>query len=201
MEKLIAIRKSGNRKTGPVAATYRPVETTCPADCALLNAGCYAQRGFTAYHQSRAESIHDEFEKLKGVDIVRHLVSGDAFIDDKLDVSFVKSLLRFHWLNPSILGWAYTHRCEDWDDAELGPEVHPPNLWVLASVDSQDDARKAWRRGWNTARVTDSLDDKMPEEVICPYDKAKYVGTEPAITCLECRKCWQDKNILFIKLG
>lgn len=201
MKRLRVVRNSKNSKIGECAATYRPVGITCPQDCALLDAECYAQRGLVNMIQLKSEPYDQEHEELVGTDYVRHLVSGDAFKDDKLDKDYVSSLLRFHWMHPETQGWGYTHRCQDWDDAGLGPEVHPPNLTILASVDSLPDARRAWKAGWFTARVIDSAADKHPSEVLCPFDVAVVSKAKPKINCISCKKCWEQNNIAFLKTG
>ena len=202
MKQLHVVKKSFNRKTGEVGATYRPVGPTCPSDCALLDNGCYAQRGFTNFQQMNAAEYTDEFDKLADCEFVRHQVSGDAFHDDELDVKYAKAMIGFHYDHEQVEGWTYTHRHQDWDDAGLGPEVHPNNLAILASVDSIKEAKRAWKAGWNTARVTTDPKDKRDEEVLCPYDLAKHQnpGKQPAVQCVSCKKCWQGKNILFVKL-
>lgn len=147
-----------------------------------------------------ADKYDDEFSKLQECELVRHMVSGDAFDGDDLDKKYVKAMLQFHYDNESTQGWTYTHRFADWDDAGLGPEVHPKNLSILASVDSLDNAIDAWFAGWNTARVVSDPAEKHENEEYCPYDLAKHHGKKPAVTCATCQKCWQGKNILFIKL-
>lgn len=51
----IAIEKSQDRKLsrrGNVSATYAP-QQTCPQDCPLLGAGCYAEVGHVGIHTRR----------------------------------------------------------------------------------------------------------------------------------------------------
>lgn len=200
MKNLHIVLRSENSKTGPVAATYRPVGLTCPLDCDLLNNGCYSQRGHANIQQNLAAMYRDNFEKLSEIELVRHQVSGDAFIEDELDRVYVEQLILFHYAHPKVMGWGYTHRHEDWDEVGYSPNIFPPNLRILASVDTLGDARYAWSSGWQTARVIDSVEEKHASEIFCPIDKAKFLRKKIRLTCKSCTLCWtQTKNIAFLR--
>jgi hypothetical protein len=200
---LIVVTRSENRKLSDgrvgVAATYRQVGPTCPQNCSLLNHGCYAQRHHVARLQRRSRKRHDSLDVIAETDtrLVRHHVSGDFYrAGDKLDVPYLESVLRFHWMNPTIQGWTYTHRWRDLHVAGYKPKTFPRNLAILASCDTLKDARAAQRAGWITARVIDKKSDRKKLEAVCRFQIDKT-------PCSKCKLCWTPhenlKSIAFIK--
>jgi len=161
-----------------------------------LNAGCYSQKGPVNIHQKRSSVRHDKLEEIAehGVKLVRHVVSGDFFKDDILDVPFVEYVIRFHIEHPDIQGWGYTHRWTAFNEAGFSPDKMPPNLTILASCDSVTEARLAVRAGWRTARVAAKWEERLAAEARCRY---QLDGT----VCSECELCWKPdkrvKGILF----
>ena len=198
------VRVSHDRKTGPVSATYRPVGDTCPP-CSLAGNGCYAERGRVNIHQRQSAEETGDLDNAAGMDLLRHMVSGDWFRPwgdhMRLDTAYVRTVLDWHAGQPRTQGWSYTHHFSVWDRAGLGPSAWPDNFHVLASCDDLDTAHAAQDAGWHTARVILDPSDREPSEVLCPYDKAKHAGTLPAVTCRTCRLCWEPvNNIAFLKL-
>lgn len=186
----MVITRSENRKLSDgrigVAATYRPVGPTCPSECSLLGAGCYAQKANVGLHQKRSGQRHDSLNDVLVTDtkLIRHHVSGDFFKSNRLDVTYLESVIRFHWINPDIQGWTYTHRWKDLHTAGYRPKKMPPNLAILASCDTLKDMRAAKRAGWRTARVADH-EERKPGEAICRYN----LDHTP---CSSCKLCWTD---------
>lgn len=208
MNNLLIALKSANSKLGDVVATYRRVGPSCPQDCALLNKGCYAQRGLTGLQSAKSEARTDDFAHiLNGKrDLVRHHVTGDVFKNDKLDADYVSSLIKFHHENPRYTGWLYTHRIQAWDAAGFTADTIPSNLEVIASCDTEADVKYAVANGWKYARVTDDSDKLTENEGWCPIDRLKAAGqsvSEIKITCQSCKLCWDKQyhqlNIVFRK--
>jgi len=57
--------------------------------------------------------------------------------------------------------------------------------FCMASVESIDDARNAWKQGWRTFRIRQQGEPRMKNEVICPAsDEAGHITT-----CADCRLC------------
>ena len=198
------VRISHDRKTGPVSATYRPVGTTCPP-CELAGHGCYAQRGRVNIHQRASADETGDLDNAAGIDLVRHMVSGDWFRPwgdyQRLDTAYVQAVLAWHREQPRTFGWSYTHRSDVWDRANLGPNFWPENFHCLASCDDLPTARAAQAAGWTTARVILDPSERERNEVLCPYDKAKHAGVLPDVTCRTCHLCWAPaNNIAFLKL-
>jgi len=214
------VRVSHDRKTGPVAATYRQVGPTCPSSCGLLGNGCYAERGRVGIHQRATGADHvGDLDEAAGMDLLRHMVAGDWFRQwgrwKRLDVAYVLRVIEWHREQPRTQGWSYTHDFEAWDRAGVGPSsgLWPSNFMVLASCETKDAARRAKAAGWKTARVVEDqdTDGRDPGEVYCPYDKAKHsqrggAKSTPDVTCRTCRLCWEpagdglQKDIAFLKI-
>ena len=200
---MIVERYSQNAKLGGMGATYRKVGPTCPQSCPLLGNGCYAQRNHVNIHQQRADKRQDSLDELCGLDMVRHLVSGDAFKGNRLDRPFVRQLIDWHKDNPRTRGAIYTHRISSWTSAGFTPKTIPHNLAVLASVDSMAARRKANALGWRTARIIDYEHEVARGEILCPYDlyRRHLVRPNPH-TCRTCQLCWVGKkDIAFLRMG
>lgn len=189
-------RKLSDGKIG-VAATYRPVGLTCPQECPLLERICYALKGNVAIHQKRARFSNDSLDIIAETDtkLVRHNVSGDLFLENKLDLEHIESVFQFHRDHPDIQGWLYTHRALELSFSGYGPEHHPKNLMLIASCETLEDAIALQASGWRTARVA-AHEDRKPGEVICRYNLDKT-------PCSKCKLCWSTdpriKGILFKK--
>ena len=100
------VRVSGDRKTGPVAATYREVGPSCPSDCPLMGAGCYAQRGRVSLWAR--EQPEGDLDDAAGMDLLRWFVSGEAMRPwgngVRLDVAYVEKMLAWHDQTPRTTG-------------------------------------------------------------------------------------------------
>lgn len=197
------VDKSGNTKTGFVGATYRKVGESCPSTCShLISKSCYALSSFTGMTQRRSD--RSEFDGMnyhafvtglanspkKAARIghtVRLHVSGDFFFEDKLDEVYIKGVLLAHEDNPSILGYTYTHRYQDFESLG-GYGIFPDNLVVNASCDTVEDIATAKAQGWPTVTTTSADDTRKRWEqdgvtfLTCPAQTA-------GITCAVCRLC------------
>jgi len=199
-----ATPKSANRKTGPMAAIYRPVGLTCPNTCPLLNNGCYAQRGPAALVARRSQKKTFNFDDLinkmpRNINVIRLNVTGD-FLDEngQVDKSYLNALIKAAKKYPDIFFYGYTHA---WRELTGWLKKFPKNVKIWASVNSKPEASEAKAAGWDYARVT-TEHDRERSEVYCPVDKAKREGREPDITCDKCRLCIDKPkgNIVFFKV-
>lgn len=77
----------------------------------------------------------------------------------------------------------YTHR---WHDL-AGQDEAWAQSWLMASVDSEAEAKIAWSRGWRTFRVLDRVADHKLKgrEISCPA--SKEAGNKS--TCAKCNLC------------
>lgn len=198
------VARTGNRKLTDgkthVAATMRPVGPTCPSECRFLNHGCYAQKGMVRIHQARATKVSGDLQALMATDtrLIRHHVSGDFFLDNRLDTDYLNEVIEFHRANPDMQGWAYTHGWRRISDAGYDPKRLPKNFALIASVDSRVEMREAQALGWRTASVANDWSERIDGDVKCPAQLS-----DNRTVCSNCRLCWNPhpriKNILFKK--
>jgi hypothetical protein len=193
------VPNSSNRKLGrgvQVTATYRKVGPTCLTSCGLLDAGCYAQRGFTRFAQPKTDErvSSKALQDVPSGKLLRLLVSGDILTEGEPDKGFAWAVRDA--VDRRVETWGYTHAWK-----QTWPE-HWGNA-LLASCDSLADAQEAQKAGWCTARVVNSLADVAENETACPYDAALASRThaEIKVTCADCRMCFRNakRNIAFLK--
>jgi hypothetical protein len=181
-------------KLGYAYRTYRPVGLTCPSECPFLNNGCYAQSGPTAIHQNRAEGkslpLVNAFKKLMRGALVRHMVSGDLFINDEADQEAIEEIKAAHKARPDVRGWSYTHGWRRLDAASLNLS----NLTYNASCETPEDVKLALQSGWPAVMVVSENHPKRQDygefvAVVCPNQTAD-------ITCDRCQLCLKkDRKI------
>ena len=197
-----------NAKMGPgVGTTYRPVGLTCSPTCPLLESVCYAKRGHVNIHQARSADDIGDLSQLAGNRLVRHLVSGDWLRPArngarKLDRDLVDGVAELHRACPWLIGWGYTHSPEEFAGAGVRPGDFPGNMHLLASCDTVEQKTQHNANGWRTARVIDTVAEKLPDEFVCPVDlqKSKNVPAAKRTNCARCQACFATtKNIAFIK--
>jgi hypothetical protein len=198
----LVVPNTGDRKLGPGwSGTYRPVGHTCPTTCALLHLGkCYALRGHVAHWAQESAKRRDSLLKCLGTPRIRHLISGDGFRTRqraRVDLPYWEHVSAFHAIDREAIGLIYSHGYRQLAKAGIHPQTMPGRLTLLASVDTHKDAIEAQAGGWRTARTTDDLGDRRPDEKICPYDGAKCNGAKPKVTCATCQLCWSGANIVF----
>jgi len=164
----------------------------------MLEKGCYAKRGFVGIHQIASNDTNHSLDNAKDARFIRHHVSGDVFINDRLDVEYVQMLVDWHAANPFTTGWMYTHRIQAWVDAGFTSAVIPSNLEVIASVDTENERLYALEHGFKYARIEVDADKPLASnEVLCPFDKKKDKGSytdDIKVTCRNCQLCFADKH-------
>lgn len=190
-------------KAAPVYATYRPVGGSCPPDCALLNAGCYAQEGNVNIHQLRA--ARETFDPLAWAlalpagALIRWNVSGDFVGPDGADYRAAVSAA--HTMRPDLVGWSYTHAWDRPDVARWAADL-PGNVRIAASLDDPTDEARARAMGWETITTVIPTSDgegftddearqvRASGALPCPAQRVK-------IGCADCRACARDGHIVF----
>jgi len=192
---------SGNQKLGDgVRATYREVGPTCPNECELLETEvCYAMKGPTAIHSGDSPPSNEDADRileylmnLPGGKKIRHHVSGDFFLDNEPDWSYITAILHGHRKRSDLNGWTYTH---GWK--RLYPDLmnSTESLTCNASCDTIEEAHTAYDNGWPTVVVVppDSeggYTEDGTKVVVCPYQTDD-------ITCSDCMLCTQqDRNFI-----
>lgn len=195
-----AVESSKNQKTGTVHATYAS-NASCPSDCILLNAGCYAQSGpvgFTTGRLNRAAELSKPTplaialaeaeaitDKLSGKLDMRIHVVGDCTTNAAAATVSKASLSK---LKEGNIPWSYTHAWRTVDRAAWG------DVSILASLDSPKQFEEAHERAWATAIVIPEFESEAVHVqqgikiLPCP---SQTRGT----TCVECRLCLNSERL------
>ena len=167
-----AVEKSGNEKTGRVAATYAPFET-CPHTCAFhpdKKGGCYASGGnfnfpsvtgniekavdrmrpdLSEIARQEANEIDNIFQRdAHGIPLRIH-VKGDAKTPQYASL-LGEASARYRARNGGPV-WAYTHAWRDVPRSAWGPAVS-----VLASLESDAQVHEARAQGYAPAVVIEA---------------------------------------------
>jgi hypothetical protein len=178
------VGKSGNSKTGPVAATYRD-RTSCPASCPAMPI-CYAK--------GRIESIARKYGTAEPSANIRALavtiphggtfrvgVVGDFLTSDgTLDEAYVADIAYVAYMRPDITIIAYTHAWRT-----LTPDAFP--FAVSASCDSPRDISDAVAAGWPT--VATVADSAAFGRTVAGRKVVQCPAQTRGVTCDTCRLC------------
>lgn len=164
-------------------------EEVC-SDCPLLSS-CYVKKGTASMGlKSTSKSTnHTVGCEKKNLDLfkdkfVRFGAFGEPVLSGKDVVKSITEVAK-SWTG-------YTHR---WRDLKF----HWSNRYFMASVEDVKGKREANALGYRTFRVGSSVEDKLPDEVLCPA--SKEAGRK--VTCAKCKLCKGNtskaKNIFIVK--
>ena len=201
------IKIQGYLKPQWVFATYRPVGASCPSDCKLLDAGCYAQVANVGLHQRRAgvsrfDPVAWAATLPKG-SLIRWNVSGDVVGPD--GEAYRAAMLETHTKRPDLIGWTYTHAWRRPDVAAWARTL-PVNLRCVASLDDVSDRARAHALGFETvAHVVSTEDGKSYSDseardarrlgsLACPAQRVD-------IGCADCLACMRPGSVAFAAHG
>lgn len=203
---MFLVLSSKNVKVGDVAATYAPIQNTCPDTCALKNNGCYAQTGNVGFQVRRLERTWaglsgDTLAELEGSEIagqglalslagvrkpLRIHVSGDATSD--LRARALANGAR-HWPGPV---WSYTHAWRTVARESWG------RVSVLASVETLSQASEALSRGFAPAIVVSAhpADGKAWRDPETGVKVIPCPSQTRDVTCVDCGLCFRDGTLI-----
>lgn len=186
---MFLVMHSANAKIGDLAATYLPIEATCPTTCPHKGNGCYAQGGNVGFHVHRLEKAT---KGLKSYDLIRkearEIIKAGKDANGRslrLHVSGdVRTNATARLLGNAAIRWigkvyTYTHSWRQVTRSSWGP------ISVLASCETLQQASQAWEKGYAAAVI-------VPEH---KSDKAYTVGDMKVIPCpqqtreVTCEKC------------
>lgn len=199
----LAVERSANRKIGDASATSAS-QSSCPVDCPLFNAGCYAEKGLQGIHTRRlnksplraadriAVAEAREIAKLSGRRALRLHVVGDARTD--LAARILARAAKRYSAKHGAPVWTYTHAWKRVKRASWGA------VSVLASCGTLKEAEAAMRAGYAAAMVLEPgerhpVDGKAymtPDGVKCIPCPEQTRGVQ----CTSCRLCFDDKGLL-----
>ena len=201
---MFVVLNSKNAKVGNIAATYLPVDKTCPNTCALKDNGCYAQSGNVGIHNIRLDKEVAKRKRMSAYDIVRMEARE---IIAKAEQSKGKAL-RLHvsgdartnasakLLGKAALVWrgkvySYTHAWRTVERASWG------KVSILASCENVGQVAQAFARGYAASLVVDAhpADGKAftvdgIKQIPCPAQ------TRDDVTCETCKLCMNDDKLV-----
>ena len=206
---VIVTAKSVNAKTGEVAATYAPIEGTCPHTCALRGNGCYAQSSRVGMMVGRMQKASAGLSPLQ---LAREEARGIRALDgadgrplrlhvagDSRTVKGTRVLAAAAAAYRAAGGgkvWTYTHAWRKVARAVWGPAVS-----VLASVETVAEGREARKQGYAPAVVvgTHPEDGKAWASngttwVPCPEQTR-------GVPCVDCGLCFDAERLHRKRMG
>lgn len=192
---------SKNAKTGPVAATYASIQSTCPASCPLKGSGCYAQGGRVGMHVARLDAppapAPSKPPAMKPTPSIASSIPLDAPYACTCRETLRAMPVPLPSRVPRVRGpaggggpvWTYTHA---WRDVAASSWS---GINVLASCESTADGAKAMERGYAPAVVVPELPANGKAFV---RDGVKWIPCLEQTrgkTCVDCRLCWDTEAL------
>ena len=196
----VAVAKSGNTKTGEIAATYAPTDRTC-VDCVLKGDGCYHRTGYytrpidqrlnEAAREQKASVVRIARAEARAIDglltsgrvknrPLRIHVGGDCPTDEAAEI--VSAAARRFSERVEAPAHTYTHAWrrverESWEGVS-----------VLASIEDTRDGQAALARGYAPAVVV----AKFEGEKAFPRDGVTWIPCPSQtrdVSCVDCGLC------------
>jgi hypothetical protein len=187
-----------NRKLGKVASTYAS-QASCPDECPLLDAGCYASYNMlsrftrslnTAAIEEEAGPLEVARAEAEAIDLLpgtlplRLHVVGDCASKETAEI--IAAAAERYQARGGQPVWTYTH---SWRSI-------PRSAWgaisVLASCETPDEVRQAARRGYAAALIvaehpSEQLYEDAGIEIIpCAFESR-------GVTCADCLLCAREE--------
>lgn len=200
MTAAIYVAKSGNTKTGEVAATYASTASTCPKSCPLAANGCYAETGHVGMtvrrlNAAKASAIAAARDEARAIDSgavyaglpLRLHVSGDCATNGAAKV--VSGAAERYMKRGGGKAWSYTHAWRKVARASWGA------VSVLASMESAKDGLAALKAGYAPACVVPRHESPKAYQrdgvtwIPCPQQ------TREGITCAQCGLCMDAESL------
>ncbi len=208
----LAVPKSGNEKTGPIAATYTGTDRTC-AGCPHKGTGsCYYESGFrtrglnarlnSAAKEQKASRLRIARAEARAIDglltsgkvknrPLRIHVGGDA--PTPAAARLISAAARRFTERVEAPAYTYTHA---WRDV-------PRDAWqgvsVLASVESVADAKLALSRGYAPAIIVDHFEGDRASTVDGVRLSPCPAQTKDDVSCADCRLCMDADKLVSMK--
>lgn len=195
---MFLVMYSTNTKIGDMAATYLPIEYTCPSTCPHKNNGCYAQMGYVGYQVSRLERVT---EGQKYYDIIRkeaqEIVKNGPRANGRTLRLHVSGDVRTNatalLLGKAATKWdgqvySYTH---SWRQIKRSSWK---NISILASCENIKQAKEAWKHGYAASIIV----AKHEQDKAYMMDDMKIIPCPQQtrdITCENCGLCMKDKML------
>lgn len=196
LENVTITAASGNRKTGRIPVTSRPM-TTCPSDCPFLptgaTGGCYgtgwlfgmANKNATTTTVAAA-SAKLRAGVLKQARYLRDRVVGDVMTPDgEVDTAYITGIAQVAREN-DLVPFGYTHGWERFTEKDIAL-LDDVGYVMNASTETVADAQRAIELGMPAVIVNDDLPEGEmvagKRLITCPAE------TRAGVTCSSCGLC------------
>lgn len=186
---------SANTKTGAMVASWilcadvAPLEALSSGadesvcgDCIHRQAdgagSCYVNvaQGPNTVHDAWTRGVYPTATPGKMADVC---AGRDVRLGNYGDPAAVPAFVWLAIISRAASHTGYTHQ---WRRARVRREYR---TFLMASADSEDQARRAWREGWRTFRVKGKQDARLAGEIVCPA--SEEAGKKR--TCQTCAAC------------
>jgi hypothetical protein len=203
---MFLIINSKNKKIGDIAATYLPINKTCPKTCLFKNKGCYGQLSYVGIFNLKLENKN---KHLSAYDIIRKEAREIAAFGPKAK----GKTLRLHISGDSRTAKStnlLAKASEQWD-GKVYTYTHSwrtvkRKVWgkisVLASIDSIKDTSSARKQGYAPAIVLSDFPSHKAFTI--NQCKTKWIPCPSQtrdITCAQCKLCFNANRLFKDKLG
>jgi hypothetical protein len=203
------VENSKNVKIGNIAATYAPIEQTCPDSCKLKDSVCYAQTSFVGIQNARLTKVARkgrytalqlaklEAEAIDQASSNPRVLSGSKRLGplrlhvsgDSRTIGGTKKLAaaskRYTKRTGSVV-YSYTH---SW---KIVPRQAWGSISILASVDDLKQAKQALKKGYAPAVVVDSHPEDGKKWQFKDLNVIPCPSQTRNVTCETCKLCMND---------
>lgn len=195
----------GNRKTGPIPTTSRPM-TTCPTDCPFLptgNGGCYGTGRIFGHATKKAAtiSIPDAVKQIndeapRSAKYLRDRIVGDVLdADGQLDRAYIQGISEIG-RRTDLTVFGYTHAWKQFTPEDVA-FIQAQGYVMNASTENADGVRQAIDLGLPVVIVNDDRPDGDTiagrRIVTCPNELRKE------IKCATCGLCAKPDRTVLIR--
>ena len=188
------VNNSKNAKLGDMSATYGKVGFSCPSTCSLLESGCYAKGGMVGIHAQKSawetgdkERVTNWLNSLPANRVVRLNVSGDVFLNDKVNYDYIEAVNDANIQNLQV--YSYTHDYTKIDPTKV-------KFALNASCDTLEDVVRANNAGWATVTVVSATETRRRWSETVTVDNEDFVldmvlcpSQSVGLTCSQCKLC------------
>ena len=204
---VIAVECSRDQKTGPVSATYAPIQS-CPDSCPLTGDGsvaapCYGTSGNCGFHFRRISNLADglkpaqiadleaqAIDRLSGYFDLRIHVVGDARTAPAAR-RLANAAKRYLTKHKNRAVWCYTQAWRSVPRSAWGP------IQILASCYSHSEAIRAFEKGYAPAIVFESADHlEVAQETNRDFKIQRCLHELKGLKCYECRLCLNADRLI-----
>lgn len=187
------VARSDNRKVGSAAVTYRERDT-CPNDCPLLAAGCYAAgrlESHARYGRGRDDWADRAIAETPRRSFFRHLIVGDLLRAGTatLDRDYADGVERLTSARRDVLQHGFTHAHRIPEVADWVRKMMARGVVFSASCETVQDAYDASRAGLLPVLTLTGPDDDAIGQIVDGRRVIVCANQTNGVTCAQCTLC------------